>query len=145
MGIWTLGQEDSPRERNGNPVFLPGKPHGQRSLVGSSPWDCKRVRDNLATKQQQRICYLPGLIFHIIKIIFSNFNILKFSPVIIENFVMNNPGLGRSPGGCHGNPLQYSLPGKSHGQRSLAGHTVHSITKSQTWLKWLGTNIFLTF
>ena len=26
------------------PVFLPGKSHGQRSLVGYSPWGCKRVR-----------------------------------------------------------------------------------------------------
>ena len=32
------------------------------------------------------------------------------------------PGLGRSPGGRHGNPFQYSVPGKSHGQRSLAGY-----------------------
>ena len=24
-----------------NPVFLPGKSHGQRSLAGYSPWDCK--------------------------------------------------------------------------------------------------------
>jgi len=23
------------------PVFLPGKSHGQRSLVGYSPWGCK--------------------------------------------------------------------------------------------------------
>ena len=23
-----------------NPVLLPGKPHGQRSLVGCSPWGC---------------------------------------------------------------------------------------------------------
>ena len=30
----------SPRERNGNPtpVFLPGKPHRQRSLVGYGSW-----------------------------------------------------------------------------------------------------------
>ena len=32
-------------------VFLPGKSHGQRSLVGYSPWGRKRVRNNLATKQ----------------------------------------------------------------------------------------------
>ena len=32
------------------------------------------------------------------------------------------PELGRSPGGRHGNPLQYSLPGESHGQRSLEGY-----------------------
>ena len=34
------------------PVFLPGKCSGQRSLVGYSPWDCKRVRHDLVTKQQ---------------------------------------------------------------------------------------------
>ena len=31
------------------------------------------------------------------------------------------PGSGRSPGGGHGNPLQCSWPGESHGQRSLVG------------------------
>ena len=25
------------------PVFLPGKFHGQRSLAGYSPWDCKEL------------------------------------------------------------------------------------------------------
>ena len=30
-------------------------------------------------------------------------------------------GLGRSPGGGHGNPLQYSRLENPHGQRSLAG------------------------
>jgi len=30
------------------PVFLPGKSHGQRSLVGYSPWGCKKVGHNLA-------------------------------------------------------------------------------------------------
>ena len=33
------------------------------------------------------------------------------------------PGLGRSPGRGQGNPLQYSLPGESHGQGSLAGYS----------------------
>ena len=32
------GSGRSPGEGN---VFLPGKSHGQRSLVGYSPWDCK--------------------------------------------------------------------------------------------------------
>ena len=32
------------------------------------------------------------------------------------------PGLGRSPGEGHGNPLQYSY-GESHGQRSLVGYS----------------------
>ena len=32
------------------------------------------------------------------------------------------PGLGRSPGGGHGNPLQYSCLESPHGQRGLAGY-----------------------
>ena len=31
----------SPGVENGNPVFLPGKLLGQRSLVGCSPWGCE--------------------------------------------------------------------------------------------------------
>ena len=33
------------------------------------------------------------------------------------------PGLGRSLGGGHGNPLQYSGLENPHGQRSLAGYS----------------------
>ena len=33
------------------------------------------------------------------------------------------PGLGRSPGGGHGNPLQSSCLENPHGQRSLAGYS----------------------
>ena len=33
------------------------------------------------------------------------------------------PGLGRSPGGGHGNPLQYSCLQNPHGQRSLVGYS----------------------
>ena len=35
-------------------VFLPGKSHGQRSLVGYSPWSCKGVRYDWMTKQQTK-------------------------------------------------------------------------------------------
>ena len=31
------------RKWQSTPVFLPGKSHGQRSLMGYSPWGCKRV------------------------------------------------------------------------------------------------------
>ena len=34
------------RKWSPTPVFLPGESHGQRSLVGSSPWGHKRVRHN---------------------------------------------------------------------------------------------------
>ena len=33
------------------------------------------------------------------------------------------PGLGRSPGGGHGNPFRYSCLENPHGQRSLAGYS----------------------
>ena len=33
------------------------------------------------------------------------------------------PGLGRSPGGGHGNSLQYSCLENAHGQRSLGGYS----------------------
>ena len=46
------------------------------------------------------------------------------------------PGLGRSPGGGHGNPLQYSCLENPHEQRSLADYVmVHRVAKSQTKLK----------
>ena len=41
---WIPGLGRSPGEGNGHPppVFLPGKPQGQRSLAGYSPWGCKK-------------------------------------------------------------------------------------------------------
>ena len=44
--------------------------------------------------------------------------LVKNSPAVQETWI---PGLGRSPGGGHGNPLQYSCLENPHGQRSLAG------------------------
>ena len=49
--VRSLGWEDPwRRKRQPMPVFLPGKSHGQRSLVGYSPWGSQRVRHDLATK-----------------------------------------------------------------------------------------------
>ena len=49
------------------------------------------------------------------------------------------PGLGKSPGGGHSNPLQYScLENPMH--RGAWWATVHSVAKSWTWLKWLSTH-----
>ena len=62
------------------------------------------------------------------------------------------PGLGRSPGGGNGNPLQYSCL-ENPTDRGACRATVHRIEKSWTWLKWLlslsythtHTNIFNWF
>ena len=40
------------------------------------------------------------------------------------------PGLERSPGGGHGNPLQYSCLENHHGQRSLAGYSPQGCKES---------------
>ena len=42
------------------------------------------------------------------------------------------PGLGRSSGGGHGNPLQYSCLENPHGQRSLADHSSWGHKESDT-------------
>ena len=60
--VQPLGQED-PGKREWLPtaVFLPGKSHGQKSLVGSSPWGHKRVRHDLATTKSTNMHMLPSL------------------------------------------------------------------------------------
>ena len=40
--------------------------------------------------------------------------------VLMQETGIQPPALGRVPGEGNGNPLQYSWPGKSYGQRSLA-------------------------
>ena len=54
------------------------------------------------------------------------------------------PGLGRSPGGGYGNPLQYSCLKNPHKQRSLAGYspwghreldTTEQLSTAQSYLK----------
>ena len=37
------------------PVFLPGESHGQKSLVGYSPWDCKESNMTKVTEHNKLI------------------------------------------------------------------------------------------
>ena len=46
------------------------------------------------------------------------------------------PGLGRSPGEGNADTLQYSWPGKSHGQRSLAGYSPWGCKESTRLSDW---------
>ena len=46
------------------------------------------------------------------------------------------PGLGRSPGGGHGNPLHHSCL-ENFFERGAWQAAVHRVTQSQTWLKQL--------
>ena len=68
MWVQSLGQEDLWRRKwQPTPVFLPRKSHGQRSLMGYSLRDHKRVGHNLAT--EQRNLYLNTSIVYIFAII----------------------------------------------------------------------------
>ena len=44
------------RQWHPTPVLLPGKSHGQRSLVGCSPWGREESDTTEATQQQQQQC-----------------------------------------------------------------------------------------
>ena len=50
-------------------------------------------------------------------------------------------GLGRSPGGGHGNPLQHSCLENPHGQRSLAGYSPWGLKSRRVGHDWVSKNI----
>ena len=54
------------------------------------------------------------------------------------------PGSGRFSGGGHGNPLHYSCL-ESPLDRGAWRATVHGVTKSRTWLKWLRTHTVIQY
>ena len=54
----------------------------------------------------------------------------------------STPGLGRSSGRGHGNPLQYSCLGNPM-DRGAWRATAHSIAKTQTRLKRLSTHAYI--
>ena len=70
---------------------------------------------------------------------------MAFPGVVVKNAIGSEgdvtdvgsiPESGRSPGGGHGNPLQYSYLENSM-DRGTWGATVHGVAKSQTLLKRL--------
>ena len=121
--VQSLGQKICWRRKwQSTPVLLPGKSHGQRSLVGYSPWGRKewiRLRYFTFTFTYSRTS-LPG-------------------GSVVKNRLANAgdmgsiPGLGRSSGEGNGNPLQYSCL-ENPMDRGAWQATVHGVTKSQTQL-----------
>ena len=51
--VWSLGWEDSPREWQPTPVFLPGEVHGQRSLQSMG---VEKTQTRLNGKETHREC-----------------------------------------------------------------------------------------
>ena len=62
--VRSLGWEDPlEKEMTTTPVFLPGKSHGQRSLVGYTPWGSKESDDWLGCyyRVSTKVAFLPNL------------------------------------------------------------------------------------
>ena len=111
------------RERQPTPVFLPGKSHGWRSLVGYSPWGHKEsdTTEQLHFTSQGKRGFPGG-------------SVVKNPPVNAGDarILGSVPGLGRSPGEGHGNPLQYSCL-ENPMNRGAWWATVHGVAKS--WMQ----------
>ena len=97
-------------------VFLPGESHGQTSLAGYSPWGRKELgmteRSSLTSLWALVVKNLPA----------------KAGDVRDVSLI---PGSGRSPGGRHGNSLQYSCL-ENPMDRGAWQATVHRVTESDT-------------
>ena len=68
-----------------------------------------------------------------VKVDFPDGSVIKESSCLCKRRRRRVPSLGRegSPGVGNGNPFPIFLPGKFHGQRSLAGY---SLWGSQSWM-----------
>ena len=60
-----VGKIPCRRQRQLTPAFFPGESHGQRSLMGCSPWGRKRVEHDAVTNNNRSMSYTLNLIgFH---------------------------------------------------------------------------------
>ena len=93
------------RKWQSTPILLPRKSHGQRNLAGYSPWGTQtRLRE----------------VALMVKSPPANAGDLRDTGLI--------PGLERSPGGGHGNPLPYSCLENSM-DRGAWWATVHEVVE----------------
>ena len=93
-------------------VFLPGKSHRQRSLVGYRPWGCKE-----SDTTEQLTLSLPQY-----KRGFPGGSVVKNLPANAGD-TDSIPGSGRFLGRSKWQPTPVFFPIESHGQRSLAGYS----------------------
>ena len=99
------------------PAFLPGKFHGQRSLVGYGQWGCKE------SDTTECLAFWASQVALVVKNLPASAGDIRDSGSI--------PGLGRSPGEGNGNPLQYSCL-ENPMDREAWQATVHRVAKSWT-------------
>ena len=101
-------------------VFLPGEVNGQRSVLGHSPWG----HTESDTTESLTLGFPGGAAVKKKKNLPAHAGAARDAVSI--------PGLGRSPGGGNGDPLQCSCLENPHVQRSLAGYSPQGCTWSDT-------------
>ena len=75
---------------------------------------------------------LPFIDYHVLSNMgFPGGSVVKNPPAVAGD-TGSIPELGTSPGGGHGNPLQYSCLEDPHGQRSLVGYSPQGHRESDT-------------
>ena len=125
------------------PVFLPGKFHGQRSLVVYSPWVHKEsdTTDCMSTHTDTRFTVKERIISFPLILALPNDSDSKESACNAgdQNSI---PGSGRYPGERNGNPLQYSSLENTM-DRGAWRATVHRVTKS--WTRLSNPHFHFTF
>ena len=114
------------------PAFLPGESHGQRSLVGYSLWGCKESDTNKQLSADTHI-WTPYRNL-------QGFSMTQQFRIHLQFRRCGLPGSGKSPGGGHGDPLQYSCL-ENLMDRGRWEATVHEVTKSQTGLTTAHKNL----
>ena len=127
------------RDRVPSPVFWPGEFHGLYS-----PWGHRVTHDSAvfpftcdgSTPSHQKRDPFQGprklfFFFFNLNLLFCIGVQLISSPLVAQSVKSLpatqagiNPQVRKIPGEGNGNPLQYSLPGKFHGQRSLVGYSL---------------------
>ena len=110
------------------PVSLPGEFHGQGSLVGYSPWG----RKELDTTERLTHTHTHTCIFRAVQVAL----VVKNWPISAGDIreAGSISGSGRSPGGGHGNALQYSCL-EDPMDRGAWRVTVHGIAKESDTTK----------
>ena len=99
------------------PQLVKNSPAVQETPVGFLGWEVPRRRDRLPTP---------------VFLGFPGSSDGKESACNAEDLVLMS-GLGRSPEGGHGNPLQYSCLETTHGQRSLVGYSPWDCRVRHDW------------
>ena len=107
-------------------VFLPGKSHGQRSVVGYSPCGHKELDTT------ERLHFTSLHFMSQTQLGLPCSSVGKESACSAGDLDLI-PALGRSPGEGNGNLLQHSCLGNPL-DRGAWGATVYGVTKSSTWL-----------